>query len=264
MKRPYKRVMATGDWHTGHQVGLSTPEFHAPTIDEPKYLKLANVRKDIWEWFAEHLKPWLPIDILLINGDATDGKGEKSGGTEQLTADRKIQCDMAYRVIEFIDPTIIRMTYGTRYHVSSSGEDWEDLLADKAGATIGSHEWYEVNGKIIDLKHKISGSQIPHGRYTPIAREMLWNREWSIDGSQPKADILLRSHCHYFSPIKYDGSIGMTLPALQGFGSKYGARECSGKVDIGFVIFDIYNNGEIQWQEVLAKTTTMQAKAEQL
>lgn len=263
MTKPFKRILATGDWHCGHQVGFSPPEYHTPTMNKPNYIKLAKVRRDVWEWFDKNLQPFRPIDILILNGDALDGKGERSGGTEQITSDRVGQVEMGYKVIEFIDPSIIRMTFGTPSHVGIE-EDWEDVLALKAGAKIGSHEWFDVNGVIIDCKHKISSSQIPHGRFTPIAREILWNREWAADGSQPKADILLRSHVHYFSPIEYEGCIGMTLPALQGFGSKYGSRQCSGKVHIGFVIFDIYDNGEIKWQKVIAKTKTMTAKAEKL
>jgi len=262
-KRPFTRLLATGDWHSGHQVGLSPPEYHSPTTSEHKYIKLANVRRDVWNWFDRSLKPYRPIDILILNGDALDGKGERSGGTEQIMSDRNGQCNIGYKAIEFIDPSIIRMTYGTPYHVGQ-GEDWEDVLAEKAGAKIGSHEWFEVNGVIIDCKHKIGSSQIPHGRFTPIAREILWNREWAADGSQPKADILLRSHVHYFSPLEYEGCIGMTLPAMQGFGSKFGSRQCSGRVHIGFVIFDIYESGAIKWYKVIANTKTTKAQAEKL
>lgn len=262
-KRNFIRSLFTGDWHTGHQVGLSPPEYHTPTADTHKFIKLATVRKEIWKWFAESLRPWMPIDILLLNGDALDGKGERSGGTELITPDVNVQTNMGVKIVEFIDPSIIRMTYGTPYHTGAQ-DDWEDQLADKVGAKIGSHEWLEVNGVIIDTKHKIGASQIPHGRYTPLSREILWNREWAFDGSQPRANILVRSHVHYFSQVDYDGCIGMTLPAMQGFGSKFGSRQCSGKVDIGFVIVDIYSNGEIQWKKVLAKTNTTKTVAEKL
>lgn len=263
MKRNHKRIMATGDWHSGHQVGLSPPEYHTPTTSEHKYIKLAKVRKEVWNWFCGKLKQHLPIDILILNGDSVDGKGERSGGTEQIISDRNGQVGIAYKVIEYIDPSVIRMTYGTPYHVGV-GEDWEDVLAEKAGAKIGSHEWFEVNGKIIDCKHKIGSSQIPHGRFTPLAREILWNREWAADGSQPKSDILLRSHVHYFSQVDYEGCLGMTLPAMQGFGSKYGSRQCSGRVHIGFVIIDIYDNGDVKWIKEIAQTQTTRAKAEKL
>lgn len=263
MKRNFMRALATGDWHTGHQVGLSPPEYHAPTADTHKFIKLATVRTEIWNWFVRSLIPFMPIDILLLNGDALDGKGERSGGTELITPDVNVQTNMGEKIIEFIDPSIIRMTYGTPYHTGSQ-DDWEDQLADKVGAKIGSHEWFEVNGRVIDMKHKIGSSQIPHGRFTPLARDILWNREWAADGSQPRADILLRSHVHYHVPLEYEGCIGMTLPAMQGFGSKFGSRQCSGKVHIGFVIIDIYDNGEIQWKPIIAKTSTTKTVPEKL
>ena len=39
----------------------------------------------------------------------------------------------------------------------------------------------------------------------------------------------------------------MTLPALQGLGSKYGARQCSGVVDFGFVWMEINKGKIINW-----------------
>lgn len=547
-KRRFKRVMATGDWHCGHQVGLSTPAYHTPTTSDHKFLKLANVRRDVWNWFDKKLTPWKPIDILILNGDALDGKGDRSGGTEQITPDRKVQCDMGMAVIEFIDPSIVRMLYGcltaghkiltsdlryipveqlkkgdrllafddkpdektrrryyreaevlsndkalspscyrldlsdgtsitathdhrflmkygnssgyvwqsvkdlynrsiykynknapylegthtaympikfkrflsvweqdqsysggylagffdgegslsqrrkgrfrnngneesvfalnatqvqntamrtaidylqelnfkysiynkgdrganqqcfeikltggtvdclrflgtvrpkrllekldinkmgslrnpcnddteiinitpvgeqvvyalgtstgtyisegylshnTPYH-TGSGEDWEDILAEKAGAKIGSHEWFDINGKIFDCKHKLGSSQIPHGRLTPLAREILWNKEWSFQHNTPLADVLIRSHVHYYEQVDHDNCLGFSLPAMQGFGSKFGARQCSGKVDIGFVIFDVQEDGKITWKTEKAEIAVLKAKAEKL
>lgn len=262
-KRKLKRVLATGDWHCGHQVGLSTPAYHTPTTSDHKFIKLANVRRDVWNWFDKKLTPYKPIDILILNGDALDGKGDRSGGTEQITPDRKVQCDMGMAVIEFIDPSIVRMLYGTPYH-TGNGEDWEDILAEKAGAKIGSHEWYDINGKIFDCKHKLGSSQIPHGRLTPLAREILWNKEWSFQNNTPLADILIRSHVHYYNQVDHDNCLGFSLPAMQGFGSKFGSRQCSGKVDIGFVIFDVYDDGRVEWKVEKAEIAVLKAKAEKL
>jgi hypothetical protein len=259
----FKRVLATGDWHSGHQVGLSGPKYHGPTTEDHKYLKLALIRKGVWDWWEWALKPYRPINILLLNGDAIDGKGEKSGGTELIVSDRNAQCRIAMDVIEFIDPSVIRMSYGTNYHVGV-GEDWEDVLAEMAGAKIGSHEWFEINGKVFDMKHKIGGSQIPHGRLTPLAKEILWNRQWSANLLQPRANVVLRSHTHYYEQCDHDHCLGFNLPAMMGFGSKFGARQCSGMVDIGFTIFDVYDNGEIKWKTERADLEVMAASAEVL
>lgn len=247
-------------WSSGR---VKPEKYHAPTADDPRFIKLANVRRDIWEWFASEVKKIKPVDVLLINGDALDGKGDRSGGTEQITPDRKVQCDIAMDVIEYIDPSVLRMTFGTPYH-TGTGEDWETIIADKADAKIGSHEWYEVNGVVIDCKHKIVSSQIPHGRLTALAREILWAKMWAARQQQPQPDIIIRSHVHYFEQVKHDNCLGFITPALQGLGSKYGARQCSGTVDIGFLVIDIYNDGEIKWKEYIANTGTTETKAEKL
>lgn len=263
MKQKRKRILATGDWHCGHQVGLTPPEYQAPMIDDERQAKYLNVRREVWKYFAATVRKYQPIDILLVNGDSLEGKGERSGSTELISSDRTVQCKIAQKVIEFIDPKKIRMTYGTPSHTGTD-EDWEDIIAEAVGAKIGSHEWYDINGIIIDMKHKIGSSNIPHGRLTPLAREVLWQKIWASRQQVPEADIILRSHVHYYEEIYHDGCRAFTLPAMQGFGSKFGSRQCSGTVDIGFVIFDIDEKGEYTWKPEKVLGTTQVARAERL
>lgn len=258
-----KRVLIISDLHCGHQVGLSPPRLHNPVIEDQRNIKFAMVRKELWDFFSSEVEANKPYDILIVNGDCLEGKGERSGATELITADRKAQCAIAQEIIEFIGAPIIRMTYGTPSHTGTE-EDWEDIIADAVGAKIGSHEWFEINGVIFDCKHKIGSSVIPHGRLTPLAREILWNQIWSSRGQTPKADVLIRSHTHYYEAIDHDGCRGFITPCLQGFGSKYGSRQCSGTIDIGLIIGDIYSKGEIDWKIRTAQGQTQIAKAEQL
>lgn len=63
--------------------------------------------------------------------------------------------------------------------------------------------------------------------------------------------MFLRGHVHYFNYC--GGSSGgrhwlaVTVPALQGPGSKYGVRQCSGTVDFGLIHFDVDDHGGYQW-----------------
>lgn len=249
MKR-FKRVLAIADSHCGHQVGLTPPEFSPPPINE-RAEKFYNVRKDLWDFFSASVDSFRPFDILILNGDAIDGKGERSGATELITSDRKAQVDIARAVIDFVRAKKIRLIYGTPYH-TGQGEDWEDILdALTKGAEIGGHEWLSINGRIFDVKHKVGASQIPHGRLTPIAREVLWNRQWAARGGQPKADVLLRAHNHYYEHADHDGCLAFNMPCLQGYGSKYGIRQCAGTVDMGILVFDVYQDGGITWHKRL-------------
>ncbi len=259
-----KRVLVISDTHCGHQVGLTHPGYKMPAGKQ----KFGKVRDELWKFFSRGIEKWRPYDVLICNGDMLEGKGMRSGGTELITSDRKTQCELAEAIIDYIGAPVVRMIYGTPSHVGTD-EDWEDIIfdriRDKYNAKIGSHEWFSVYGKIIDCKHKIGSSTVPHGRLTALAREILWNQLWaSQGGGQVRADILIRSHDHYFEHTDHQGCLGFITPCLQGYGSKFGSRECSGTIDIGFLIFDIFEDGKIVWAKELIKGKTQIAKAEQL
>ncbi len=261
-KRKFKRVLCTADWHCGHQVGLTHPKYSV-SVDDERQAKYERVRREVWKYFAEIVERYRPIDILILNGDALEGKGVRSGGTELISTDRKVQCTIAKMAIDFIKAPLIRMTYGTPCHTGTE-EDWEDIIAEAVGAKIGSHEWFEINGIMFDLKHKIGSSSIPHGRLTPLAREILWNQLWHLRGKAPRANVLIRSHTHYFEETNHDGCKAFITPCLQGFGSKFGARECSGTVDIGVLFFDVYESGETICRPEFIHGSTQIAHAEKL
>lgn len=235
-----KRVVVISDTHCGHQAGLTPPgwQFNKNSSDKGRK-NFQELQEKQWDWFSKSIKALGKIDILILNGDAIDGKGERSGTTEQLEPDMFKQADMAIEVVNFIQPTKTIMTYGTPYH-TGQGEDVEGIIAKEVDADIKGHQFVDINGVIFDIKHKVGSSTVPHGRYTPIAREGLWNDLWSLEeNGQPRSNVLIRSHVHYFSCIMNSTRLAMTTPALQGFGSKYGTRQCSGIVDIGFIHFDI-------------------------
>ena len=90
----------------------------------------------------------------------------------------------------------------------------------------------------------------------------MWNKMWHAEHErQPNADVIIRAHVHYHNYCGGDGWLAMTLPALQGYGSNFGARECEGIVDIGMVKFDVYENGEYKWKLIDAKLAQQKAQA---
>lgn len=266
MKNKKKRVLTISDLHSGHLVGLTPPNYQVSVIGDNQK-KYARVRKEVWGYFDGIVQKYKPFDVLIVNGDSLEGKGVRSGGTELITVDRNEQCKIAAAVIQYINAPVVRMTYGTASHTGTE-EDFEDIIVEtlkkQFDIKIGSHEWVDINGKIFDIKHKISGSTVPHGRTTALAREINWNRLWHVRGRVPKADVLIRSHVHYYEQIDHDECLGFILPCLQGYGSKYGSRECSGTIDIGAVIFDVSEKGELTWYPEFIKGQTQIAIAEKL
>jgi len=238
-----RRILVIADSHCGQRVGLTPPKYQGMYRDSRYNL----IQEELWEEFVKMILPLKPIDVLIINGDAVDGTGHRSGGTELITTDRNIQCDMFIESVSIIEPKKIIMTYGTGYHTGEE-EDFELIIAKLLKADrIGSHEWIDINGLIFDVKHHVAGSTVPYSRGTSILKDRLWNLLWNEDEEQPKADILIRSHLHYFAYVGGSNYLCIITPALQGAGTKYGARRCSQKVDFGIVYFDVNNKDDWNW-----------------
>ena len=239
-----KRAVTCGDWHCGHRVGLTPPAW----IPQKKGFEYnAEILLKQWEFFDSEIKKLGPIDILVINGDLVDGKGKRSGGVEQIEIDMSRQAEMAIDIINFIGATKVFITNGTPYHVDNDGAAIEEQIAREVGATIQGHLWLDIDGVMFDCKHKVGSSGIPHGRSTAVKKEHLWNLLWAEREVNPKSDVILRSHVHYFDFTGNSRYLAMTLPALQGLGSKYGVEQCSGVVDFGFVHFDV-EEGKYTWE----------------
>jgi len=250
-----KTVVAIGDLHCGSVAGLTPPGWQ---VSKDRFPNISALQHEAWREYQKIAREWVEPDLLIVNGDAIDGHGKRSGGTELLTSDMDEQCDMAIKVIRSFKPKQVIMTYGTPYHVAGeSGVDFERIIARQVDAEIHSHAFIKVDGVMFDCKHKVGSSAVPHGRYTAVAKEKLWNMLWAEqDENQPNSDIILRSHVHYYGFCGTDKALMMTLPALQCAHTKFGARQCSGVVNWGAVRFEI-NKGEYTWE---AKTKRLQGE----
>lgn len=232
-------VLPVGDLHCGHKIGLTPPRWQ----NKPSWQKDQD---RLWRIFNDGLDKVGSVDTLILNGDLIDGNGYRLGGIENVTVDWDEMCEMATDVINHIGAKNIHITYGTPSHVSNNGTLEEAKIAKAVGASIDSHLFLEVEDVVFDVKHKIGSSGIPHGRVSALMKALLWNREQATVKMQPKADLLLRSHVHYHVFCGDSCAMGMTLPALQGPGSKYGKEQCEGLVDFGLVWFNV-QEGSFEW-----------------
>jgi len=259
-----KRMVVVSDFHSGHEYGLCPPCAHRRSESS----KQGKFEDALWKFYAKAIDSLKPIDILIVNGDCIEGKGESSGGVELLTPDRHDQAQIAADAIAYAEARTIRILYGTRRHVGKD-EDFESVVVDKLkalkakDAKIQGHAFFRVNGCGVDVKHKVTSSAIPHGRHTAIAREHLWNVMWAEHERQPRADILVRSHVHYFDYCGGVNWLGITTPALT-YNSHYGVRECSGIVDVGLLSFDFNDQGGYEWSPILATFPELRVRPESL
>jgi hypothetical protein len=131
-----------------------------------------------------------------------------------------------------------------------------------SAAHVGHHEWIDAEGVIIDCRHHVSSSIIPHGRYTAMARQALWNSLWAEREMQPKANIIVRSHRHFYAHCGDMMWLGLSTPALQAW-TKFGSSIVEGTNDIGMISIDA-RGGEYSWEAHLldmrfAKAKTLKA-----
>jgi len=258
-----KRIVVISDLHCGHRAGLTPPEWQwNPKCPEPERRKYAEVQALVWNFYEKTILCLKPIYALVVNGDLVDGKMPKSGGTELITADRDEQGQMAKRCIELAKPKRLLLTFGTPYHTGVD-EDWEKPIARELGAPIKDHLWFEINGLQFDVRHHVSRSIIPHGRYTAIAREKLWEQLWANYEERRMSDVLIRSHVHYHVECSDGQTRMMTTPALMAY-SKYGVRRCTGIVHLGLVYFDVKSKGEYEWGKELLPGRSLKSKPIQL
>jgi len=236
-----KRVVIISDLHCGHMGGLTPPGQMFSTDDSDRVRKkFSKFQRTLWDFYSRNLAELQPVDIAIVVGDAIDGQGEKSGGTEQITTDRYEQVKMAAECIDQAKAKTVVMVHGTPYHTGDE-EDWEAVLAGqlKAGdVKVGGHEWYDVNGLVFDVRHQVSRSVIPYGRATPLMRDVVWSMLWSELAGYPNSDVIVRAHVHYYVYVEFMGKVAVICPALQGF-TKCGTRRATGTIDIGFLHFDI-------------------------
>jgi predicted phosphodiesterase len=238
-------VAIIADLHCGHIFGLTPPEYQVNPGSE-----VQKVQALMWDFYVKSLKDRKKIDILIVNGDAIDGKGEKSGSTEVLTADRDVQVDMAVECITQAKADKVIIIHGTGYHTGND-EDWEGVLAKRVNAIVcGGHEQIRIGGVLFDLKHHLGGTSIPHGIYTSPAREQLWSEIWAERTGQEAPDVVIRSHRHRFAYCGDGYKLNIVTPGWQ-WHTKYGGRRCVGLIDIGLIWFECKDGGYSWGHELL-------------
>jgi hypothetical protein len=256
-RRDFKRVLSISDLHSGNVVGL-TPEKYNPQ-SEDNY-KAYVYRRGLYEWTCNEIDKLRPIDICVADGDLIDGKGDKTGGCEQIEMSRPKQIEMASDFLNFIDAKEYYFSFGTGYHVGRE-DDWESVIANEFHTEADDIVTKDVNGLVMKFRHHIGGSMAPTGRATGLLRQQEWDTLWSINGEFERASVMVFGHVHYFQSFTNRFGTLFTQPALQGLGgSQLGSRRMGGIVDFGFLHFDIKGKDDWSWKaHLLTQTQAVRA-----
>lgn len=252
--KEFTRMVILSDMHCGHFFGLTPEQWHLRLLTGNKIPviggnaddqeAIAEFQRQSWNWFCDTLDSIKPVNILVVNGDAIDGRGEHSGQTELIASDRLTQCNMAQEVIRQVDAENIYMTYGTPYHTGNM-EDFENVIANNCNAhCIRPHLRLKVRDTVFSIKHYAPHSNATYGFATPLLREAVDKMLDGIyDGEQ--YDVIVRSHIHRGIYIDSAGMPKVIItPALQ-YGSKYGRKQFRTNLSYGFTVIDVFNNNVI-------------------
>lgn len=238
-----KRILFIADTHCGAKGGLTPPPWQIPSSrDDLCRHAWHAIQYEGWRQYLSWLDECGPVDCAVHLGDAIDGTSSRSGGTEALTLDLAEQCAIARECIRHVRAKRWIMLYGTPYHTAGDGQDWDAQLARDIGAEIHDHCWVEVNGAIIDAKHKCGGSAVPAGGDAYLRGEILWSHEWALRHGWPLPTEIVRAHVHRARVV----DCARSVPGLE-LWTKYGGRQCRGVVDFGLSWADVTDKGEVTW-----------------
>lgn len=240
------RIVTLADLHIGHLAALTEPIYWLPE-DTP----LGRLQRELWALWEGLVQQLRRPDWLFCLGDAIEGKGAKSGGTELILPDRHEQARSAARILAMMKPARVVMVHGTPYHTGDS-EDFETVTCDNLNALgipseIHSQPFVQVASVVFHLKHKVGGSSIPHGVHTAPAREAVYHELQAAERDWPRARVILRGHTHEYSYCGTAHRLAMILPALKAAHDKYGSRQVAKPVDWGLVSWEIRGE-EFTWK----------------
>jgi hypothetical protein len=252
------KVLIISDLHVGHVGGLCHPD-HIHNDNQQR----------AWDYFWKGILENKPFTHVIANGDLLDGKGVKNA-VEQIITDRQQQAEVCIKILKEINrvnkqPINYAFIRGTPAHVAQDGEQWEDIVA-KDFINNGSKKplidntlLLDIGGVQFDCRHKIGKSSVPWGRSTPIIRAAMWKAIGESLDFTVCADIFIRSHIHYFVFVEMMGLTMLSTPALQ-YWSGYGARECEGITDFGFLVAEIQNKKITKWIKHIARQPIIKDK----
>lgn len=247
------------DLHVGSYAGLCPPGKFSK--DDKK---LRRSQEETYHHYQRFAKENRGVDILLVNGDCIEGKGSRNGGIELWTSDLLEQTRAAAQLIRMFNAKTIRMSFGTNYHVAAgSGERLEQIIANDLSGTIHNRHFMNIGGVVVDMRHKVGSSSIPHGRHTSISKEAVWCALMHERGIFPKVDVIIRSHTHYYIANEDVRCVCINTPCLQLPRTNYGGCECSGDINWGIIKF-YAEGGNFSWSKDIVDLSTAKVRVERL
>ncbi len=256
-----KVIEIRSDIHDGSTTAVCSDDPYVAELDTViKPNKLQQVLGQAWDDCTDEMSK--KADLLVINGEPMDGANKKQVGQQSWTTNIEDQMQDFMKLAKRCNYNDIMFVRGSGYHVQVDGTNFEEVLANRMkalryksyggqGAT-DNYAFVECYGKLFNFSHHVGFNKWAAYRTTAIAREMA-GMHFEKDKLHP-ADVIVRSHVHYFVHVEFVNTHGFTTPAWKFPDSHLFRGGVAGTTpDIGSVEVIVEPNGEIIINKHIAK-----------
>lgn len=224
---PYSDIVVISDLHCGSVFGLWPDKF----VLSDGGTRALNPGQDFllrcWRDAARRVARWCNVAAYVVNGDVIDGVQRRQEGVEAVTVDRPDQAEAARVLLqEFVDAAGCAPMFfvqGTEYHDARNGAEVERVAEKLGGVSYGGVGMGRYSKEVLDLSwdgvnfnfaHAISVSSGLY-RETAPGREGVWSALSGKSGKLPHADVITRSHAHYFVHVEHESKNIAITPCWQ-------------------------------------------------
>jgi hypothetical protein len=255
-KTPIRNLLVIGDLHVGSMYGLLPPDFISSDGSEkpqnPAQIYLWACWQDMKRKAAR-----FNIDSVVVNGDAIEGRQPKQKASELTLIAPNDQESAAVFLLRDLRNWLEKnsgrevpfyIVQGTEYHDGRGAEELESIAARIKGASVSSNFTgrhckevldLDIDGVIVNFAHHLGGGA-GFTRSGNLDAEALWNQITASKGQSVPADLIVRSHLHYFGHVEHTNRHAILCPCWQ-IQTRYARHRSAYKLmpDIGALIFHV-------------------------
>lgn len=266
-----RNILVVGDLHVGSIYGMLPPDFvssdgaEKPQNDGQRYLW------DCWQDMKTKAAQF-SIDSVVVNGDLIEGKQPKQRASELTLVAPNDQESAAVFLMRDLRNWIEKNTgrqvpfffvQGTEYHEGRGAEELESIAARVQGANISSNFSgryckevldLDMGGTVLNFAHHVGGGS-GFTRSGSLDAEALWCQITSSKGQAVSADLIVRSHLHFFMHVEHTNRHAFLCPCWQ-LQTRFARHRSAYKLmpDIGALIFHVGSDAKKQGADPIAFT----------
>jgi hypothetical protein len=224
-------MLVIGDIHVGSMYGMLPPDFISTDGSE----KPQNpAQRYLWECWVDMKQKAakFAIDSVIVNGDVIEGKQAKQKASELTLVAPNDQESAAVFLLRDLRNWLEKNTgrevpfyivQGTEYHEGRGAEELESIAARVRGANInsnfsGRHSKevldLDIDGVILNFAHHLGGGA-GFTRSGNLDAEALWCQITASKGQSVPADLIVRSHLHYYMHVEHTSRHAVLCPCWQ-------------------------------------------------